>query len=91
MKKAIIFPWTPVEFSKYDASAIQALARGEASDRQQQRALNWILNNLCELHGLSYRPDEGGGDRGTAFAEGKRFVALQICKVINTNLDNLKE
>jgi hypothetical protein len=84
-------PYDPVKFTKSQASAIQAVAAGIADDRQQRRALDCILTSVCDLNGLSYRPDEAGGERATAFAEGKRFVALQLCKALKLNIDLIKE
>lgn len=60
---------------------MQALERGEADKDQQQRALQWILRASC-IGDLSYRP---GSERDTAFAEGKRFVGLQIHKLLILN------
>jgi len=91
MKLPKIYPWTPVPFKKADVIALQNLSQGNASDLQQKRVLAWILNSVCELHGLSFRPEDMGGTRATDFAEGKRFAALQICKVLNTNMDDIKE
>jgi hypothetical protein len=71
-------PWAPISWSKADALAIKALAAGNASEAQQKRALDWILE-ACGLRDLSFRPDS---DRATSFAEGKRFVGLQIAKMM---------
>lgn len=91
MKKTVIYPWTPAPFTKAELVSMQNLVKGEATEGQQKRALEWILRSVCELNGLSFRPEEGGGARATDFAEGKRWVALQICKLINTNMDDIKE
>ncbi len=84
-------PYDPVNFSKSQVSALQALAAGIADERQQIRALDCILTSVCDLNGLSFRPNEAGGERATAFAEGKRFVALQLCKALKLNIDLIKE
>lgn len=81
-------PYKPVEFGKLEAASIQAVATGTASERQQKRAMEWIVHKLCDIYGLSYRPDSA---TDTAFSEGKRFVGLQLSKIINTNIDTLKE
>lgn len=73
-------PWLPVYFTARDAYAIQALARGEADADQQQRAFAWIANKASAVDDLSFRPGPSG-DRETAFAEGRRFVGLQIYKL----------
>lgn len=38
---------------------------------------------------LSFRSDDHGGERDAAFAEGKRYVGLQMKKIIHTRLDIL--
>jgi hypothetical protein len=46
-------------------------------------AFKWIVNELCGTYDLSYRPDS---ERNTTFAEGKRFVGLQIVKMANLDV-----
>ncbi len=83
MKKKPVLPWEP---AKYDApgvtGAIKALNAGNANEGQQKLALMWILNDVCGIRDLSFRPGVDG-ERDTAFAEGKRFVGLQIAKQFN--------
>lgn len=81
-------PYVPAPYELADASAIQALQRGDASPDQQRRALDYVINNLCANYDLSYRPDS---DRDTAFAEGKRFVGLQIVKMLKLNLAAIRQ
>ena len=69
-------PWEPA-----DAAALQALMRGDCPPHLQQRAIKFILN-MCGLRDMSYRYGGLEGDRDTAFAEGKRFVGLQIGKLL---------
>ena len=78
-KKGAPAPWLPASYEPADTGAIKALQAGNANEGQQQRALAWIINTLCGTYDLSFRPGEGG-ERETAFAEGKRFVGLQIVK-----------
>lgn len=73
-------PWFPAPYEDTDTYALKAVAKGEATDIQQRRAMNWIINTLCGTYDLSYRPDS---DRDTVFAEGKRHVGMQIVKHIN--------
>ncbi len=84
-------PWLPVTFVKADASALQAMKRGEATPDQQVRAMEVILGNVCERNGMSWRPGGLEGDRETSFAEGKRFVANQIVRMVNTPLSKIKD
>ena len=74
-------PWRPSDWEPADASALQALVRGDCPVHLQQRAMNFIVHKLCGTYDLSYRsgPD---GERDTAFAEGKRWVGLQIVKLL---------
>lgn len=83
-------PWKPAAWEVPDAAAIQALQRGDASSDQQQRALTFIVNQLAGTYDVSFRagPD---GDRVTAFAEGKRWVGLQIVKLANLSLAAFKK
>ena len=73
-------PWHPAPYEEADVYAIKALAAGKATEGQQQRALGWIVNTLCGTYDLSFRDGEHG-DRSTVFAEGKRFVGLQLVKL----------
>lgn len=43
--------------------------------------MEFIEWRVCGVGELSYRSDAIGGDRDTAFAEGMRFVGLQLQKV----------
>jgi hypothetical protein len=79
-------PWEPYLFEPADASAVQAMARGEASPDQQRRALELIVNKLACTYDLSFRPE---GDRDTVFAEGKRSVGLQLVKLANISVSEL--
>jgi hypothetical protein len=81
-------PWLPPQWDPADAGALQALARGEAAPHQQQRAVQFVVNALCGTYDMSFRPE---GDRDTVFAEGRRFVGLQIVKLLNLNLSTLRK
>jgi hypothetical protein len=72
-------PYAPAGYVLADVEAIQALQRGEANEAQQKRALNWIINNACGAYDLEYREDA----RAHAFCSGRRFVGLQIVKLVN--------
>lgn len=76
MPKKDARPFLPAPYDEATTGAIKALAAGNANEGQQQRALKWIIETLCGTYDLSFRPD----DRETVFAEGKRFVGMQIVK-----------
>lgn len=79
-------PWKPPAYEPADASAFQALARGEANQEQQTRALKWLIERAAATYELSYSPRS---DRDTAFAEGRRFVGLQVVKMLKLNVSEL--
>lgn len=82
-------PWKPVRFDLADAGALQALLRGDASSDMQQRALRFVIESIAGTYEVSYRPGPEG-QRDTDFAEGRRFVGLQIVKLLKLNLSVLK-
>lgn len=63
-------------------AALKAVWAGEANPGQQRHALEWIINEACEYGRLSFRSDKDGGERDTAFAQGKWHVGQQILKLI---------
>lgn len=78
-------PYAPVEYTEKEIRYIQALARGDASPEAQKAALKWIVNDVCKAWDLSYRPES---QRDTDFAEGKRFVGLQLFKMLSLRPDS---
>lgn len=82
-------PWEPYDWSKdtNGLRALQALAAGNANEGQQLQALETIYQ-IAGLDDLSYRPDN---THDTAFAEGKRFVAMQILKLTKLNATLIQE
>lgn len=72
--------WTPPTYSKRLVFSLKALQTGTANDEQQKIALAWIINQAAATYDQSFRPES---DRATAFAEGRRFVGLQIVKLLN--------
>jgi len=75
-------PYTPAPYTDADVSAIQALQRGEATPEQQKRALEWIVNAAANTYDVEYRTD----GRDPAFCSGRRFVGLQIVKMLKLSL-----
>lgn len=81
-------PYFPPVYDMADAAAIKALAAGTATEDQQRRALKWMVEKACCTYDVSYRPS---GDRDTAFAEGRRFVGIQIVKMVNLDMSIFKK
>lgn len=76
-------PWKPVDYEIEDAGALQAVMLGRASEDQQRRAMKFVVERICGTYDLSYRSEK---PNDTAFAEGKRFVGLQLVKFAVLNL-----
>lgn len=83
MRKPRTPSWTPARYDVRDIQAVQAVFNGVADAAQQRRALDWVINSAAETYELSFRSDADGGDRETAFSEGKRHVGMQVVKLIN--------
>lgn len=81
-------PYFRCDYDIPTIAAIQALARGDASHQQQTDALNWLVNIAAGTYNTSFSPD---GDRQTSFAEGRRFVGLQIVKLLKLNASALRK
>lgn len=84
-KKPIAQPWDPPALDEADIRAFKALAAGVASAGQQKLALDLIVHKLARTYDLSFRPGVDG-QRLSDFAEGKRFVGLQIVRLVNLKL-----
>jgi hypothetical protein len=83
-------PWRPVHYELADADALQALMRGDADAGKQQRALNFIINNIAAAYDEPYRPGAEEGSRDTTFALGRAYVGRQIVKLLKLNLSALR-
>lgn len=78
----------PNIWDRPDAYAIQALQRGDANPDMQKRALKWIIERAAGTYDQSFNPDSV---RLSDFAEGRRFVGLQLVKLLKFNLAAIKE
>jgi len=68
------------------AGAIKAMHAGTAEPHQQQLALQWIIREAAAKAYFPYHP----GDRDTAFALGRLFVADQIIGLFNADLSSIR-
>lgn len=64
------------------AMAIKALSAGNANEGQQQRALSYIMFDLCRLRDPSF--EDGEKPLKSAHNEGRRFVGLMIAGAIES-------
>lgn len=81
-------PYIPVIPDKKTIMAVKAVYSGSASEPQQKLFLEFIMHDLCGAYDVGYhsgKPDD------TAFASGKRFVALNLRDIINFDVAKLKE
>jgi hypothetical protein len=70
---------SPAPYEETEVHAIRACIAGTANDGQQKLAMDWIIRKASNAYDVSYRPGDG---LATAFAEGRRFVGLQIIKLL---------
>lgn len=73
--------WMPVHYEAKHVEAVQACLKGIADEHQQKLAIEWVIIEAAGTRELSFRSDADGGDRETAFAEGRRFVGLSLAKM----------
>lgn len=81
-------PWEPSEYSEEVIYAIRAMRDGTALPHQQQLAWKWLMFVTAAGDGfddLSFRPGSDG-PRETDFAEGKRYVGLQLRKMLHPDV-----
>jgi len=74
-------PWQMPRIEDVDIFAIQAIAEGVANDGQQRRAYDYIVRVLCETDRMTFWPGGEDGKRATDFAEGKRWIGVQLRRI----------
>ena len=79
--------YTPAVWELPDASAIQACIAGTANAEQQKRAIDWVVYRAACTDDVEYRPEE----RDHVFASGRRFVGLQVRKMMALDLSRLRK
>ncbi len=81
-------PYFRCDYTPADAAAMQALSRGDASEAQQRRVVDWLFREGARIGDLSWVPES---DRASSFMEGRRFVGLQVAKLIKMVRNNQGE
>lgn len=79
-------PFLRCDWDLPTASGIQALQRGEATPQQQKDFLNWLVNQACATYDQSFQLE---GDRESSFSAGRRFVGLQVVKLLKLSVNAL--
>ena len=72
-------PWLPPDHDEAVVYAFRALVAGVANEGQQKLLVDY-LKYVTDQDVLTYRPSS---DRDSAFAEGKRFVGLELFKLLH--------
>lgn len=70
----------PAPFTQQVQAGLRAMQNGSASEGQQKAAFDWLVKEAAGIGMQSFRTDP----METAFAEGRRFVAIQILHVITS-------
>lgn len=85
-------PWCPIqlrpEFTKAHASLVKQLFAGTLDQEGQRQVVRFLVEDLCGTYDLSYRPES---ERNTVFAEGKRFIGMELVKLSKINLSLIKD
>ena len=74
-------PWQMPQIEDADIFALQAVAKGIANNAQQQRVYEYVVRTLCETDRMTFWPGGEDGKRATDFAEGKRWVGVQLRRI----------
>lgn len=72
-----------IRYTDAEIGALQALERGDATPEQQKRALKWIVEEAGRRDSDAFLLEPEGGERASAFMAGRRFVALEILKLVH--------
>lgn len=70
--------WQLPVLADVEIFALKAVCEGKADADQQRLAWAVIREKLCQCELMSFWPGGEDGRRGTDFAEGKRWVAIQM-------------
>lgn len=78
--------WLPAPYDISDVTAFQRCWDGTAEAHQQRAVIEWILF-ASGKNGPAFAP---GQPDVTAFAEGKRWLGIQVMKLLNLNIASLR-
>lgn len=65
-----------------ELAALRAIAQGLADEHQQRRGFEFICRFLCAEKRRTFFPGGEDGRRASDFAEGRRFVATQLRRIV---------
>lgn len=69
----------PAPFTPLIVGAAKALEQGTATDHQQKSLCEWLIKSAAGIATPSFR---AGDPYATAFAEGRRFVGIQMMMLL---------
>jgi hypothetical protein len=69
-------PWQLPAIDNADIFALQAVVKGKANEGQ-----HYIIRALCGTDLMSFWPGGDDGRRASDFAEGKRWVGIQLRRI----------
>lgn len=82
-KRAVLTKLLPVDqpapFTPVVKAGMLALSQGQASEHQQKEVFDWLLKEAAGIGAQSFRAND---PTATAFAEGRRFVAIQMMMLL---------
>lgn len=90
IRKGFASHMLPLTLPVHDLSDIMALkgvTAGTATSDQQIRFMRWLLRDVGIIGGVSHVP---GDQLGTAFNEGRRFVASVLNYFIEEPVENIR-
>ena len=79
-------PYAPATYDEMDVAAVKAVAAGNASEGQQQRAIKWIVHSAAGTYDETFVP---GQSDVSGYLAGRRNVGLQIMKLVNVPIEHL--
>lgn len=89
-KPKLFEPWAPPMIDLPELAALQAVARGNATADQQQRAMRFIVERICQRYEMPYCPG-ANGERDTAFALGRMCAGTILTSFLNADINNFKD
>ena len=77
--------WHQVQFNDQAAYALQAMARGDATEPQQKMVLDWLIREACQTYDEMFTTEE----RVTDYLLGRRSVGRAIVNHLQMNMVKL--
>lgn len=90
-RKLVAFdPVAPPKLELKEVAALQAVAKGVASEHQQQMAMRVIVEKICRRYEDPYCPGHEG-ERDSVFAMGRMRAGTILTSFLNAPIENFRE